>query len=112
MQASDEHTKNLNMLQFAQYLIRKHGYKVFWVGVETSALQSATEKALYFFAYTALKEFYVQRIHAGPISTISQFGTGLCGRVGPLAHYTSHGLLDYDDSNQYQSQCKCHDVTL
>lgn len=32
--------------------------KVFLEGVEMSALQSATEKALYFFAYTGLKNVY------------------------------------------------------
>jgi hypothetical protein len=58
--ASDEHEdKDKTMWEFASQLVKQHGYRVFWVGVETSALQSATEKALYFFAYTCLKHLYV-----------------------------------------------------
>lgn len=35
------------------------GISPFYSGVVTSAVQSATEKALYFFAYTFLKNGYV-----------------------------------------------------
>lgn len=38
---------------------REGGFAPFWAGVVTSACQSATEKALYFFAYTFLKNGYV-----------------------------------------------------
>lgn len=49
----------LSMLAFARNMYRTEGgASVFWRGVETSALQSALEKALYFFAYTGLKECY------------------------------------------------------
>jgi len=47
-----------SMIQYAQQLYEKEGASVFFHGMETSAFQSATEKALYFFAYTALKEMH------------------------------------------------------
>lgn len=68
MQASDE-AEEMTMLEFASYLIDKYGIQVFWTGFETSALQSATEKALYFFAYTALKTVY-QTFHTGPLKPL------------------------------------------
>jgi solute carrier family 25 (peroxisomal adenine nucleotide transporter), member 17 len=43
------------MIPFAMKLYREEGLSVFFRGVETSAFQSALEKALYFFSYTALK---------------------------------------------------------
>eukprot|EP00550_Attheya_septentrionalis_P004398 CAMPEP_0198283184 /NCGR_PEP_ID=MMETSP1449-20131203/2853_1 /TAXON_ID=420275 /ORGANISM="Attheya septentrionalis, Strain CCMP2084" /LENGTH=264 /DNA_ID=CAMNT_0043979721 /DNA_START=218 /DNA_END=1012 /DNA_ORIENTATION=+ len=43
------------MVEYAKRLYKEKGTGVFWEGVETSAIQSATEKALYFFAYTLLK---------------------------------------------------------
>jgi solute carrier family 25 (peroxisomal adenine nucleotide transporter), member 17 len=43
------------MIPFAMQLYREEGLSVFFRGVETSAFQSALEKALYFFSYTALK---------------------------------------------------------
>lgn len=71
MQASqDEATEKMDMLEFARYLIENYGPRVFWVGVETSALQSASEKALYFFSYTALKSLYQSLYNSGPISTL------------------------------------------
>ena len=48
----------LSMVEYAQYLYKIQGPQVFVAGVETSAFQSATEKALYFFAYTGLKSIY------------------------------------------------------
>jgi solute carrier family 25 (peroxisomal adenine nucleotide transporter), member 17 len=46
------------MVQTALQLYEHQGISVFVRGIETSALQSAIEKALYFFAYTALKQGY------------------------------------------------------
>ncbi len=74
MQASED-AQDLGMWEFAQYLVKHYGFKVFWVGVETSALQSATEKALYFFAYTALKELY-HVITPKPLSTLPNLVLG------------------------------------
>lgn len=47
-----------NALCYANNLYRAEGISVFFDGMEVSALQSAIEKALYFFAYTALKRGY------------------------------------------------------
>lgn len=45
-------------LSYAKDLYQKQGIAPFYAGIETSAFQSATEKALYFFAYTAFKNTY------------------------------------------------------
>lgn len=54
----NEDRSKLSMVEYASYLYKNHGLEVFLSGVETSAFQSATEKALYFFAYTGLKNIY------------------------------------------------------
>lgn len=54
-EAGEETEENLSMLRFARKLYDREGSAVFFRGVETSSFQSALEKALYFFAYTALK---------------------------------------------------------
>lgn len=45
---SENNESNMTMYEFARHLIETQGIQVFWTGFETSALQSATEKALYF----------------------------------------------------------------
>jgi solute carrier family 25 (peroxisomal adenine nucleotide transporter), member 17 len=57
---NDSKPQNPTMVQYASALYEREGAGVFFRGVETSAFQSATEKALYFFAYQALKD-----MHAG-----------------------------------------------
>ena len=54
----------LSMIDYARNLYKTQGIDVFFAGVETSAFQSATEKALYFFAYTGLKSIY-RSLHGG-----------------------------------------------
>ena len=57
MQASeDDDESDQGMVEYAKYLYQKEGMGVFLNGIETSAFQSAVEKACYFFAYTALKQ--------------------------------------------------------
>jgi hypothetical protein len=56
------------MVQYSQYLRKTQGMQVFFAGVETSAFQSATEKALYFFAYTGLKGIYRSLNGGGDLS--------------------------------------------
>jgi len=48
----------LTMIQYAARLYEKEGPGVFLRGIQTSAFQSALEKACYFFAYTLLKTAY------------------------------------------------------
>ena len=45
-------------IQYARNIYCSEGMSVFFDGMEVSAFQSAIEKALYFFAYTALKRGY------------------------------------------------------
>jgi adenine nucleotide transporter 17 len=52
------------MITFAKHIYQTEGMKVFFHGMETSAFQSALEKALYFFSYTALKQAY-EKISGG-----------------------------------------------
>mmetsp|Transcript_1096 Transcript_1096/g.2578 ORF Transcript_1096/g.2578 Transcript_1096/m.2578 type:complete len:308 (+) Transcript_1096:348-1271(+) len=60
MQALDEHDKDKDkgMWEYATTLYQQHGAGIYLQGIETSAIQSAMEKAFYFFAYTALKQMY------------------------------------------------------
>jgi solute carrier family 25 (peroxisomal adenine nucleotide transporter), member 17 len=46
------------MVDYAVSLYKKEGFGVYLHGIETSAFQSAMEKAFYFFAYTALKQVH------------------------------------------------------
>eukprot|EP01083_Nonionella_stella_P290586 988743_1 len=54
----EEDQKPLSAVQYAKNMYSEGGVAPFYAGIETSAFQSATEKALYFFAYTALKNSY------------------------------------------------------
>lgn len=75
MQAAQDN-KDKTMWEFARRLAEEFGHKVFWVGVETSALQSATEKALYFFAYTCLKHLYLGPAPHPPLRTLPNLTLG------------------------------------
>lgn len=46
------------MIAYAKQMYAEGGISCFYAGIETSAIQSATEKALYFFAYTGFKNAY------------------------------------------------------
>jgi len=57
-ESSSQPKASSNSLAYAQNLYRSEGMGVFFDGMEVSAIQSAIEKAMYFFAYTALKRSY------------------------------------------------------
>ncbi|KAL7491847.1 hypothetical protein ACHAWT_001119 [Skeletonema menzelii] len=59
------------------------GITPFYAGVGTSAVQSATEKALYFFAYTFFKNGYVNLTGSSNIGTISNL---ILGCMAEWAH--------------------------
>ena len=71
------------MVEYASRLYRKEGAGIFVHGMETSAFQSATEKALYFFAYQALKN-----VHAAVTSNakLDGFSNLLLGCAAEWAH--------------------------
>jgi solute carrier family 25 (peroxisomal adenine nucleotide transporter), member 17 len=69
-------TTKKTMIPFALQLYNDHGWSVFFRGVETSAFQSALEKALYFFAYTGLK-----RMHAAVL--VKQGGDSSSSKSAP-----------------------------
>lgn len=56
--ATSSQPKSISALSYAKELYEQQGIAPFYAGIETSAFQSATEKALYFFAYTAFKNVY------------------------------------------------------
>jgi adenine nucleotide transporter 17 len=65
----DEEKKKKGMVEYAKKLYEKEGLGVFWNGIETSAFQSALEKAFYFFAYTSLKQVHqFVRVMVNPAS--------------------------------------------
>lgn len=66
----------LTATEYAWKLYEKGGVEVFYAGVETSAMQSALEKALYFFAYTGLKNVYNATISHGDLATIPNLIVG------------------------------------
>mmetsp|Transcript_29247 Transcript_29247/g.28106 ORF Transcript_29247/g.28106 Transcript_29247/m.28106 type:complete len:316 (-) Transcript_29247:36-983(-) len=64
--------RQLTATEYAWNMYEKGGVSVFYAGVETSAMQSAIEKALYFFAYTGLKN----AVSDGDLSTIPNLIVG------------------------------------
>lgn len=72
----DEASSNKSMIPFALKLYRQEGISVFVRGVETSAFQSALEKALYFFAYTALKEVHSRTTGGGKLGGAMNLALG------------------------------------
>jgi hypothetical protein len=79
----DDLTK-LNMIDYARHLYKTQGLNVFISGFETSAFQSASEKALYFFAYTSLKNLY--RYLLGDGTSITSFASLILGCCAEWAH--------------------------
>lgn len=94
MQAVDEddEDKNDDMITFSSKLYRREGLGVFVRGVETSAFQSALEKALYFFAYTFLKEAYTVVYGSGQISAMPNLALGC---LAEWAHLPISMPVDY-----------------
>lgn len=78
MQAVDEddEDKKDDMITFSTKLYQREGLAVFLRGIETSAFQSALEKALYFFAYTFLKEAYGLVYGSGQIAPAPNLALG------------------------------------
>ncbi|KAI2507076.1 hypothetical protein MHU86_7345 [Fragilaria crotonensis] len=79
----EEDKSKLNMIEYARYLYKTQGIQVFFSGFETSAFQSAVEKALYFFAYTGLKRIY-RALHGG--ATPKTFASLVLGCCAEWAH--------------------------
>ena len=56
--SAEEDDEKKGMVEYALDLYKKEGLGVYLHGIETSAFQSAMEKAFYFFSYTALKQMH------------------------------------------------------
>jgi len=62
-------------VELAKKMYEEEGIEAFYNGVGTSAFQSATEKALYFFAYTTFKNMYTSVVSTkeiGPVANLSE----------------------------------------
>jgi adenine nucleotide transporter 17 len=75
--------EQLSMIPFMKQLYLKQGAGVFFRGVETSAFQSALEKALYFFAYTTLKNGHASATGGARLDTVTNL---LLGCAAEWAH--------------------------
>jgi solute carrier family 25 (peroxisomal adenine nucleotide transporter), member 17 len=82
---SDEAKVQHNMISVARTLYQKEGAQVFIRGVETSAFQSALEKALYFLSYTGLKNGYTA-VTQRPAAQMSTATNLLLGCLAEWAH--------------------------
>jgi solute carrier family 25 (peroxisomal adenine nucleotide transporter), member 17 len=72
----DDEDPDPTMIDYATKLYQKEGAAVFFHGMETSAFQSAAEKALYFFAYTALKEVHGAVTNGRKLDGVSNLALG------------------------------------
>mmetsp|Transcript_31967 Transcript_31967/g.47059 ORF Transcript_31967/g.47059 Transcript_31967/m.47059 type:complete len:363 (+) Transcript_31967:161-1249(+) len=78
------HAATEGMSSYASLMYQHEGgIAPFYAGVGTSAVQSATEKALYFFAYTFFKNGYVNLTGSSNIGTISNL---ILGCMAEWAH--------------------------
>jgi len=75
----------LTAVAYARDLYLREGISPFYAGITTSAFQSATEKALYFFAYTGLKNTYSATL-AAPGQPIGAAVNLLIGSIAEWAH--------------------------
>lgn len=89
MQASDnEEDEDKGMVKYATDLYHKEGFAVYLNGIETSAFQSAMEKAFYFFAYTVLKQGHqIVQTLVSPSSTNQSLGGVANLALGCLAEW-------------------------
>lgn len=63
-------------LTLARTMYQEEGLAAFYHGVGTSAVQSATEKALYFFAYSSLKNLYTTLTASSELGTVANLTLG------------------------------------
>eukprot|EP00586_Coscinodiscus_wailesii_P019270 CAMPEP_0172497008 /NCGR_PEP_ID=MMETSP1066-20121228/94746_1 /TAXON_ID=671091 /ORGANISM="Coscinodiscus wailesii, Strain CCMP2513" /LENGTH=316 /DNA_ID=CAMNT_0013269581 /DNA_START=72 /DNA_END=1022 /DNA_ORIENTATION=- len=73
---NDSSSTGNGTIALAKRIYDKGGISAFYAGVETSAIQSATEKALYFFAYTGLKNAYALTTASNRIGTLPNLALG------------------------------------
>ena len=76
-----ESKKSKSMVKYASDMYAEEGIAPFYAGIETSAFQSAAEKALYFFSYTAFKNAYQS------ISGNQKMGTSVNLLLGCMAEW-------------------------
>ena len=80
-------TRSSTSIDYARNLYRSEGMGVFFDGIEVSAIQSAIEKACYFFAYTALKKTYSHtRSKGSHPQKLSAVASVLLGCLAEWAH--------------------------
>jgi len=73
---NNNHKDSSSMVAYSQALYRTHGWQVFVRGMEFSALQSATEKALYFLSYETLKAAHANTTSGARLGTLTNLLLG------------------------------------
>ena len=61
-------------IALAKQMYKEDGISAFYNGVGTSTFQSATEKALYFFAYSSFKNMYTSLTSSKELGTVANLG--------------------------------------
>lgn len=107
---NEEGERNTGTLSIAKSIYTRHGVKGFYHGVTTSAFQSATEKSLYFFAYTAFKNCYTSLI-SNELSTIPNLIVGCAAEFAhlpvtlPIDCWTTKIQTDTSNKGSYALLC-------
>jgi len=108
---SDNNEEESNTtLSIAKSIYTKHGVNGFYHGLTTSAFQSATEKSLYFFAYTAFKNCYTALI-SNNISTLPNLIIGCAAEWAhlpitlPIDCWTTKIQTDTSNKSAYALLC-------
>uniref|UniRef100_A0A7S2DY88 ADP,ATP carrier protein n=1 Tax=Helicotheca tamesis TaxID=374047 RepID=A0A7S2DY88_9STRA len=82
----EQEQASLGMIAYSQKMYAENGIGAFYSGIGTSAFQSAMEKALYFFAYTALKNVY---------KTMAILTGSDDGRIGTFANLVLGSMAEW-----------------
>lgn len=71
---SEKESPPTTTIALAKQMYKEDGISAFYNGVGTSTFQSATEKALYFFAYSSFKNMYTSLTSSKELGTVANLG--------------------------------------
>lgn len=73
---SEKESPPTTTIALAKQMYKEDGISAFYNGVGTSTFQSATEKALYFFAYSSFKNMYTSLTSSKELGTVANLALG------------------------------------
>mmetsp|Transcript_33590 Transcript_33590/g.44512 ORF Transcript_33590/g.44512 Transcript_33590/m.44512 type:complete len:184 (-) Transcript_33590:19-570(-) len=84
----DKEEKPSGMIAYSKKMYAENGLAGFYSGIGTSAFQSSMEKALYFFAYTGMKNVYkmMKVLMGNDDGNIGTFANLVLGSMAEWAH--------------------------